>query len=130
MNGLPIDAQITFLYTDSLEKSAHFCEVILGLSLAMDQGACRIYHLAGRRAYLGYCRRDEAPDRAADMIFTLVTPDVDGWHERITAQGWTCEAAPRYHERYPIYHFFLRDPNGWLFEVQRFVDDDWDEAAE
>lgn len=128
MSTLPVDSQITFLYTRDLKKSAHFYENILGLSLAVDQGSCRIYHVAGRKAYFGICERDTAPENPVGIIFTFVTQDVDAWYERITSHGWECEYAPRTNETYNIYHFFVKDPNGYLLEVQRFAEVDWDKS--
>lgn len=128
MNELPIDAQITFVYTGDLAASARFYEKILGFQLAVDQGSCRIYRVVGRQAYFGVCQRDDAPEDVSGLIFTLVTDDVDLWHERITSRGWECEHAPRRNETYKIYHFFVRDPSGYLIEIQRFDRDDWDGA--
>ncbi len=128
MNALPIDAQITFVYTSDLARSAQFYEEIMGFELAVDQGSCRVYRVVGREAYFGICQRDEAPVDPTGLIFTLVTEDVDLWHERITSRGWQCEHLPRRNATYAIYHFFVRDPSGWLIEIQRFDRDDWDEA--
>ena len=128
MSDLPIDAQITFVYTGDLARSARFYESILGLPLAVDQGSCRIYRVLDRQAYLGLCQRDGAPVDASGIIITLVTNDVDGWYERITSLGWECEHRPRRNERYKIYHFFLRDPSGYLIEIQRFDSADWDKS--
>jgi catechol 2,3-dioxygenase-like lactoylglutathione lyase family enzyme len=128
MPTLPIDSQITFVYTRDLKTSAHFYEDVLGLSLAVDQGSCRIYHIAGRKAYFGICERDTAPEDPVGLIFTFVTQDVDGWYERITAHGWQCDGAPRMNTTYHIYHFFVKDPNGYLLEVQRFAEVDWDKS--
>ena len=58
MSELPIDAQITFIYTSDLESSARFYEAVLGLPLAVDQGSCRIYRVLDGRAYLGICQGD------------------------------------------------------------------------
>lgn len=128
MTALPVDSQITFLYTRDLEKSAHFYEDILGLPLAVDQGSCRIYHIIGQHAYFGICERDTAPDNPVGIIFTFVTQDVDGWYERITSKGWECEHAPESSETYKLYHFFVNDPNGYKIEFQRFNDDQWDKS--
>lgn len=128
MSALTIDAQITFVYSRDLARSARFYEEILGFELAVDQGACRIYRVLGRQAYFGLCQRDDAPVDAAGLIFTLVTDDVDLWHERITSRGWECEHAPRHNDQYQIYHFFVRDPSGYLIEIQRFDREDWDGA--
>ena len=123
--ALPVDAQITFLYCESLAVTAPFYERVLGLPLVVDQGSCRIFHVKGRQAYLGLCERPAPPEKDS-LIFTFVTQDVDAWYERITGHGVACEAAPSVSEQYGIYHFFVRDPNGYLLEVQRFLDDEWD----
>jgi catechol 2,3-dioxygenase-like lactoylglutathione lyase family enzyme len=117
------DSQITFCYTCDLSETACFYEEKLGLPLALDQGTCRIYEIAGN-AFIGFCEREEAihPD---GIILTFVTDDVDGWHERLIRRGVVFEKAPGYNPEYGIYHCFLRDPNGYLIEIQRFHDPRW-----
>jgi len=129
MTALPIDSQITFLYTEELERAARFYEEALGLTLALDQGGCRIYRVTGGRAYIGVCQAADARVEPASIIFTLVTQDVDLWYERISGKGWDCEYPPRYNEVYDIYHFFVRDPSGYRIEIQRFPQADWDQSG-
>ncbi len=113
------EGQITFLYTRDLEATARFYEDVLGLPLVRDQGDCRIYR-TGRDGYLGFCRREEAPEQPAGIILTLLTPDVDGWANRLRERGAAIERPPTANPHYRIYHCFLRDPNGYLIEIQRF----------
>jgi catechol 2,3-dioxygenase-like lactoylglutathione lyase family enzyme len=117
------DAQVTFCYTDDLDGTARFYEEAMGLELALDQGACRIYRVAGG-AFVGFCRRAETP-QPDGIILTFVTDDVDGWHNRLVERGVTIEKPPGHNERFNIYHCFLRDPNGYLVEIQRFDDPAW-----
>jgi catechol 2,3-dioxygenase-like lactoylglutathione lyase family enzyme len=123
MPDLPVQQQITFLYTHDLEASARFYADTLGLTLWRDQGACRIYHVCAE-AYLGICQQAAAQPGPArrDVIFTLVTPDVDGWYEHLSARGVAFEKPPQINPQYRIYHCFLRDPDGYLIEIQRFLD--------
>ena len=124
---------VTFCYTRDLAASARFYGELLALPLALDQGSCRIYRVA-RDAYLGVCERvagspagpgsSGEPDR---VILTLVTEDVDGWHERLSARGVVFDKPPARNERFRIYHCFLRDPAGYLVEIQRFEDPAWRE---
>jgi len=125
---LSVDAQITFLYTPDLQRAVPFYEDVLGLQLVHDQGTCRIYLVTDNRAYLGICegRTPRTPD---GVIFTFVTQDVDAWYERITAKGFICEHAPKVNADYGIYHFFMKDPNGYLIEVQRFLDTNWKRSS-
>jgi catechol 2,3-dioxygenase-like lactoylglutathione lyase family enzyme len=110
------DAQITFLSVADLARSADFYGGVLGLELARDQGACLIYRVAGD-GYLGLC--DHLAPVPGGVIVTLVTDDVDGWAERLTAAGHEVEG-PAGNERFALYHLFVRDPDGHLVEIQRF----------
>ncbi len=124
MDHAPFDQQVTFLYTRDLGATARFYEQVLGLDLVLDQGTCRIYRISAD-GFLGFCQRAEAPDRPAGVIVTLVTEDVDGWHARLAARGVSFEKAPAFNPDYNIYHCFLRDPNGYLLEIQSFRDPAW-----
>ncbi|MBD2163624.1 VOC family protein [Calothrix membranacea FACHB-236] len=120
----PIDQQITFLYTQDLAVSARFYEDKLGFHLWLDQGTCRIYTVTGS-GYLGLCQEDsilatKTNDKKSGVIFTLVTQQVDEWYEYLQKQGVEFEKPPTFNEKYKIYHCFLRDPNGYLIEIQRF----------
>ena len=121
------DQQVTFLYAKDLSASSAFYETVLGLDLVLDQGPCRIYRVS-QNGFLGVCqcREDSAPARDG-VIVTLVSQDVDGWYDRLLKQGAEIEVPPRQNEDFNIYHFFLRDPDGYLLEVQRFCDPTWPE---
>ncbi|MGF1505132.1 MAG: VOC family protein [Chloroflexi bacterium] len=112
--------QVTFLYTADMAATAHFYGDVLGLPLVLEQPDCCIWQVT-TEAFLGFCEREsEAP--VDGIIYTFVTQDVDGWHERLRAKGVTFSRAPQRDETYNIYHCFLRDPNGYLLEIQRFED--------
>ncbi len=119
----PIDSQIVFLVTQNLKATAEFYEQTLGLPLILDQGGCRIYKVA-EKAYLGFCEREGTPDKE-NVIVTLVTPEVDLWYETLRSRGVQFEKKPAFNPDYQIYHCFLRDPSGYLVEIQRFEDPRW-----
>jgi catechol 2,3-dioxygenase-like lactoylglutathione lyase family enzyme len=124
MDRPAINQQITFLYTRDLEATAHFYEQILGLALALDQGSCRIYQVT-EEAFIGFCQRAAAPEVPQGIILTLVTAEVDRWHQYLDRQGVSFEKRPALNTTYNIYHCFLRDPNGYLIEIQKFLDPAW-----
>ncbi|MCS6869841.1 MAG: VOC family protein [Anaerolineae bacterium] len=120
---------ITFLYVPQLEPVVRFYGELFGLPLALDQGTCRIYRIAAQ-SYLGVCQRhgvDTSPKHG--VIVTFVSPEVDEWYAYLSAQGVHFEQPPRLNTAYGIYHCFLRDPAGYLVEIQRFLASDWDQSA-
>ncbi len=117
------DAQVTFCYTPDLPATAHFYEQLLALPLSLDQGVCRIYRVAPG-AHLGFCQRADAA-RPQGVILTLVSDAVDEWYARLSARGVVFEKPPAHNPDYNIYHCLLRDPNGYLLEIQRFEDPAW-----
>ena len=123
-----IDRQITFLYTRDLATTARFYEQILGLPLVLDQGSCRIYRVSGD-GYLGFCRREAALEQPTGIILTIVTDEVDEWYRYLKAQNVDFKKLPTYNPDYNIYHCFPRDPNGYLIEIQRFLDPTWPEPV-
>ncbi len=123
------DQQVTFLYTRDLDLSAAFYGETLGLPLVLDQGGCRIYRVSPD-GFLGLCRCSESrPCNPEGVIVTFVSGDVDGWYERLKAKGVTFETPPRDNPAFNIYHCFLRDPDGYQIEIQRFDDPAWPKPA-
>lgn len=121
--GKDFESQITFLGTQDLGATAEFYEHALGLPLVLDQGRCRIYRVA-EGAYLGFCKREQV-QATEGVIVTLVAADVDGWCDKLREHGVKIEKEPACNPEYQIYHCFLRDPNGYLVEIQRFEDPRW-----
>lgn len=123
MDRPSIDQQITFFPTEELAATAYFYEEVLQLPLVLDQGNCLIYRVSGG-AFVGFCER-AAPGEPSDLIFTLVTQEVDAWHGYLAGQGIPIEMPPTLNPQYNIYQMFVRDPNGYLIEIQTFRDPAW-----
>ena len=121
--SVPFDDLVTFCYTSRFKETIKFYEEVLGLPLVLDQGRCRIYRVS-QNGYLGFCR-DTDPPSSQGIIITLVTDDVEGWYDNLIAKGVGFEKSPRHNSDFRIYHCFLRDPNGYLIEIQRFEDPKW-----
>lgn len=124
MTHPPIDSQITFLYTHDLGQTARFYEDIISLDLKLDQGTCRIYQVT-QNGYLGFCQRSAAISQIKSespiLILTIVTTSVDEWYRLLTERNLQPEHPPTTNPDYDIYHFFVRDPNGYVLEIQQFL---------
>jgi catechol 2,3-dioxygenase-like lactoylglutathione lyase family enzyme len=118
-HGGGIGQQITFLDTRDLASTADFYERVLRLRLARDQGSCRIYHVSGT-SYVGFCQRAHAPAVPQGVVLTLVTDHVDDWCAHLRCHGVEFVKEPADNPPYRIYNAFVRDPNGYLIEIQRF----------
>ncbi len=115
---------VTFIYVTDLAKSANFYQEILGLALVLDQGTCRIFRVAGD-SYLGLCETKNALANREGIILTLVSDDVDHWADYLISQNVLLEKPAQQNSTYNIYHCFLRDPDGYLIEIQKFLDPNW-----
>lgn len=116
------DGMITWVYCDDLSKAAHFYGTLLGLALWRDAGTARIYR-AGAQAFVGVCTafEDRVVQPQGSMI-TLLREDVDGWYERLRQAEVPLRGAPARLDAFGIYTFFCEDPNGYVIEVQRFLE--------
>jgi len=120
---MSFDQVVTFLAVSDVDRSSILYGDVLGLEMVLDQVDCRVFRVC-RDGFLGVCQRPDAPKPAATIV-TLVTDDVDGWHDRLVAAGVTCDRPPQRNERYDLYHAFYRDPDGHVIEIQTFLDPSW-----
>jgi catechol 2,3-dioxygenase-like lactoylglutathione lyase family enzyme len=123
---LAFDQGITFLMVSDMAKSRHFYETVLTLPLVLVQsGGCRIYRISAT-AYLGLCDHVHIDEgKAENVILCLVADNVDDWALRLQSYGINLEKSPQAYEKFDIYHLMVRDPDGYLVEIQRFNDDNW-----
>jgi catechol 2,3-dioxygenase-like lactoylglutathione lyase family enzyme len=124
MTSKPFDQFVSFIYCGDLEKTCHFYEKIIGLKMVLDQGPCRIYQ-AAPNAFLGICKKAPPPEDKSGIILTFVTDDVDGWFDHLKPFNLQIEKVPQFNPQYNIYHCFIRDPAGYLVEIQEFKDPAW-----
>ena len=115
----PIEGQITFLPTADLTTTDAFYQGLLGLPLVRDQGVCRIYATAPA-AYLGFCDRGYAVPDEHRVVLTLLVEDVRASFERVRAAGALVVSEPAHSRQYAAITAFVRDPSGYLVELQRF----------
>ncbi len=120
---MSFESVITFLPTRDLKQTARFYEEVLKLELALDQTRCRIYRVT-QGGFLGFCLKDEVKPQEG-VILTLVTEEVDHWQTLLTEHKVAIETPPVFNPEFQIYQMFLKDPNSYLIEIQRFEDPRW-----
>jgi hypothetical protein len=109
---------IIFYQTKGLENLHQFYTGIIGATLWLDQGGCRIYKFGNM--LFGFCQRENTQTEA---LLTFVYPDRKGVDKVYEKLSKLAEAMPIDNPDYRIYHFYAKDPDSRLIEFQFF----WDE---
>ena len=123
MSIAPYAQSVCFFYTNDLATTHLFYLEALGLPMVLDQGACRIYQVSSD-GFIGFCTHRK-PSHTDGVIITLVTEELETRVKALQCQGVVFEKDITVNERFMITHAFLRDPNGYLVEIQRFDDPRW-----
>lgn len=87
----------------------------IGCELWLDQGDCKLFRHGN--FIFGLCDRDEAETQGMLTFFYSSREDVDRMYERFKQAA---VSPPKYNERYSIYQFFAKDPEGRSLEFQYF----------
>ena len=89
----------------------------VGMNVWLEQEDCTIYQQGN--LLLGFCVRDSSDSCGIITFFFDTKDEVDLMFDRFRQEA---EEEPRINEKYRIYHFFVRDPEGRLVEFQQFID--------
>lgn len=107
---------IIFFKTKNLRLIKDFYIERIGMELWREQADCII--LKHGNLLLGFCQREE-PDIQGIITFVYENTDqVYNMYKKFRAEAI---AEPVVNEKYNIYHFFAKDPEGRLVEFQNFL---------
>jgi len=109
MNG------IIFFRTTHLGDIVDFYIQKLYMSVWLQQEDCTI--LQKGNLLLGFCQRDAADTQGMITLFTDNRDDVDDLYNSLKDIS---DSLPKMNDKYGIYHFFARDPEGRAIEIQWF----------
>ena len=111
---------IFFLGTKDLIKTHEFYHEILGLEMIKDQKVCKIYKITDQSS-IGFCEHIEPTVNEKSPIVTFLCDSVDDTYNNLEDKGLIINEAPTINEKFNIYHFFIKDPNGYTLEFQKFL---------
>ena len=115
------DGSVIFLGTDDLQKTHEFYSGLLELVLFKDQGDCRIYEIP-KGGRIGFCSGMQVVKGRVAPEITLLAEDVEFVHAHIKASGYENLPLPVVDTKYNIYHFEIKDPNGYTVVIHKFLD--------
>ncbi len=107
---------IVFYDTSNLAHMRGFYCGKLNLDLLLEQADCLV--LQQGNLALGFCEREDV-ETSGIICFVCSSPEqVDEMYHKLAAEA---EDRPQKNERYGLYHFFARDPEGRRLEFQYFM---------
>lgn len=112
---------ITFLGTKDLDLTSNFYLNILGLTIYKDQGICRIFNITNE-SKIGFCTHIPVVTNEKTPLITFITEHVDEVYNNLKELGIEVTKKPEINNKFRIYHFFMKDPNGYTIEIQKFLD--------
>ncbi len=113
---------ITFLYYEDLEKAAKFYGEVMGFELTTDQKWSKIFKVA-ENAYVGCVDGNvgyHKPNPTKPVMLTVVVDDPDAWYEHFKAHGVETLNEPHDDTELNLRIFLLKDPEGYVIEIQKF----------
>ncbi len=107
---------IVFFKTTMLDEIVEFYTSKLKMEIWLEQDGCTI--LKYDNLLLGFCQREEAETQGMITLFfeQRVTVDLAYAVHKEIATG-----PPKENEKYKIYQFFAKDPEGRDLEFQHFL---------
>jgi hypothetical protein len=109
---------VVFYKTRTLKTLKDFYTTQLGCGIWLEQSDCIIF--SHGNMLFGFCQRDEADLGGLTTFFYETRKEVDQFYGKFKE---TAESAPVMNDKYDIYHFFTRDPEGRRLEFQFFNHD-------
>ncbi len=107
---------IIFFKTKNLRLIKDFYIERIGMELWLEQADCII--LKHGNLLLGFCQREELDTQGIITFVYENTDQVYNMYKKFRAEAI---AEPVVNEKYNIYHFFAKDPEGRLVEFQNFL---------
>jgi len=107
---------LTFHRTTNHKAVIDYYVKEIGMDIWLEQGGCTI--LQKGNFLLGFCDREETDTEGMITFFFQTKEEVDFYYNKMKERA---EAAPKETEKYRIYHFFTKDPDGRNVEFQTFL---------
>ncbi len=115
-----ITSTLCFYPSSNLPETARFYREIIGLTPVMDEPfQCVFSSGKGCIGFVDYGDNILASGHICISFNCESREAVDAEYERIQKLGYPVRTAPAKHPRFPVYSFFLEDPNGYTVEFQK-----------
>ncbi len=107
---------IIFFGTKEFTSIINFYKERIGMDVWLEQADCIIFQ--HQNLLLGFCQRDHADTDGMITFYFDTNGEVDQFYDKFKVEA---VGLPKTNEKYGIYHFFCKDPEGRDVEFQRFL---------
>lgn len=118
-----IESSVLFLPVNDIQKTTQFYTEICGLTYEV-QVKDQIHIFDTGYGYIGFCqyndgRKPLSGDHGVCISFNCIDEkDVDKHYEMVKGKAKVL-TLPGYHPKFPVYSFFVEDPDGYKVEFQK-----------
>ena len=116
-----IESSVFFLPCKNLEETKLYYTEVLGLGIYQHTQGNLI--LDTHYGYLGFVQYGDGRPMATGVCLSFNCPDRpgdDAWYEALRGRPeCQVQGPPAHHAQFPVYSFFLKDPNGYTLEFQK-----------
>ena len=125
---MPVKSSIVFLPVSDIKATTMFYRDVLHLNVAQEQGNTSVIFDTGY-GYWGFCEYADGRKLLSGpqgvCLSLNLSSEEEVWevYERLKDRT-EIHKAPSRHPLYPVYSFFLKDPDGYLVEFQKISDSD------
>lgn len=114
-------SSICFLPCRDLAQTTRFYTQTIGLVVAQQMPGCVI--LDTGQGHWGFCAYGDGRPMATGVVLSLNCTDnaaVDTVYQQlVVSNAPIVQGPPAMHAVFPVYSFFITDPNGYLVEFQK-----------
>lgn len=111
-------AGIVFFSTKDVKKVTDFYLKKGIAEMWLEQADCKIIRQKGSNFLLGFCEREKFENEGCLTFFYPTKEEVDYYYELFKEEAIS---EPKVNEKYEIYNFFAKDPEGRTIEFQAFL---------
>ena len=119
-----VDGLLTFFYYKDMARAGEFYEKIMGFELVQDQKWAKIFKVADN-AFMGCVDGNigyHKHDLTKPVMLTVIVDDPDAWYEHFKENGVETLDKPHDDVELNMRIFLLKDPEGYVIEIQKFND--------
>ncbi|MBR4609502.1 MAG: VOC family protein [Erysipelotrichaceae bacterium] len=123
---MPVQSSIIFLPVSDIQKTYHFYHEILKLPVHQKQGDS-LYIFDTGYGYFGFCEYEDGRKPLSGPKGVCLSLNLND-NEEVLSKYEELKAScnvykkPALHPKFPVYSFFIQDPDGYLVEFQKIAE--------